>query len=114
MLMRTTYTSATVELVLFPATSVPATAIALAPCVRVTLQLNAVPVIEAAAPLHVTLAALESASEINPWMVACAVPTAVPFAGEVTFRTGDVLSRFTEAVAVAVFPTPSVAVPLMA
>ena len=56
----------TVDVELFPATSVAWTAIAMEPCVICTEQLNVEPEIEAGVLLHVTLASPESASLEDP------------------------------------------------
>jgi hypothetical protein len=67
---------------------------------------------DAGAPSQVTAESPERASEVVPERATLAVENVAPSAGEVTVNRGRVLSIFTVALAVAVFPAASVTVPL--
>ena len=91
--------------------SVATAIIVFAPDVSVTPQLKLSPFSVAGAPLQVTPAIPESRSTTVPTRVTDPVKKVDPLAGEVTLRTGGVLSSFTVALAVDVFPALSTTVP---
>jgi len=78
-----------------------------------TLQENEPVEIVAWAPLQLTDETPERASVIVPLTAICAVLRTLPSAGEEMLVVGAVLSKLTVAVAVAVCPAVSVAVPVI-
>jgi hypothetical protein len=79
-----------------------------------TPQVRLAPLTWAGAPLQVTPATPESASVTVPVMVTLGTVTTVAFSGDTMVRLGGVLSIFTAAEALAVFPARSRAAPEMA
>ncbi len=96
-----------------PARSVACTEIEFVPGVKATLQVKEEPVTVAAIPLQVTVAMPERASLAVPIKVAVGVVSTAPDAGDVIETVGGVLSMLMLAVAVALFPARSVALPVM-
>ena len=84
----------------------------LTPTVNEMLQEKLEPPSVPAAPLHVTLDAPESASEIEPETASEEDDVTVPSAGEVIVKVGEVLSMLSVTLVVAEFPAASVTVPV--
>ena len=79
-----------------------------------TEQVKEFPRNTAALPLQVVVAIPERASAAVPVICKLAVLETELFAGELMLMTGGVLSTLMVAVAVALFPATSVAIPLIA
>src|ERR1700749_2134418 len=107
------YTSARSDLDTFPATSIADVTTGFEPSESWRPQLNAFAFSVAAAPLQVTLARPESASDAVPLTLAGVLKRFAPSAGDVTLRSGGVLSSFALTEAVAESPALLTAVPLM-
>lgn len=97
----------------FPATSVAATAIVLVPVLSATVQLKAPFCTVAAAPLQVTTANPESASDTVPEICRLEFVTVTLFAGDVMLNVGAVLSILSVTLAETLSPIASVAVALI-
>jgi len=76
-------------------------------------QVKLLPEIVAGEPLHITVARPESPSLTNPLTATLIEGLIPPSGGEVMLTRGGVRSRFTVALALAVLPTASTAVPLI-
>src|SRR5271155_3952323 len=96
----------------FPARSVACTPIEFAPCVRVSEQANDPLCTVPAAPLHVSAATADSASETLPETVRAEEVRVAPLVGDVMLNTGGVLSRLIVVETVDAFPATSVAMPV--
>ena len=101
------------DVAMFPALSVACTVMRFGPIRRGTSHAKLGIEGDATAPLQATLTTPDKASVAVPVMVALAMFRIVPSCGEVITRIGGVLSRLTVAMAVAVFPATSEAVPLI-
>ena len=97
----------------FPARSVAWTRVGFNPSVRAKSQVKVEFETEAGVPLQVTLTTPDRASVMVPVALIAEVLRITPPVGEVISTFGGVLSRLTVALAVAVLPARSVAVPLL-
>src|SRR6185295_727235 len=98
------YVTATLEVLVLPATSLATTVNTFAPALSVTSQWMVPPARIAGSPLHVASASPESPSLDAAVKVAAGVNSVAPLAGEVSESAGGVRSMLTDADAVDVLP----------